>query len=111
MRCRTCGSENPDEMKFCTGCSAALGRTCGKCGARNPGGARFCGQCATPLESAAAARPAEPPPMDERRQITVLFCDMVDASVLSQKLDPEDLRDVLRQYQTLCGDVVRRFEG
>jgi class 3 adenylate cyclase len=48
---------------------------------------------------------------DERRQITVLFCDLVSASALSQKLDPEDFRDVLRGYHTLCGDVVRRYDG
>jgi class 3 adenylate cyclase len=49
--------------------------------------------------------------MDERRQLTVLFCDLVGASALSQRLDPEDLQDVLRQYHSLCGDVIRRHGG
>ena len=47
----------------------------------------------------------------ERRQLTVLFCDLVDATVLSSQLDPEDLRAVVRAYQEVCAKVVARFEG
>ena len=47
----------------------------------------------------------------ERRQLTVLFCDLVDSTVLSSQLDPEDLRAVVRAYQEVCAKVVARFEG
>ena len=48
----------------------------------------------------AASPPAEPRPADaERRQLTVLFCDLVDSTVLASQLDPEDLREVVRAYQ------------
>src|SRR5262245_37120050 len=47
----------------------------------------------------------------ERRQLTVLFCDVVDSTVLASQLDPEDLRDVVRAYQQTCADVIRRFDG
>jgi class 3 adenylate cyclase len=110
MLCRTCGSESGDEMRYCTSCGANFGRICSQCGLRNPAVARFCGQCSTPFERLSGAHSAVHA-TGERRQITVLFCDLVGASALSQRLDPEDLRDVLRQYQTLCGDVVRRYEG
>ena len=54
---------------------------------------------------------AAPPPMAERRQLTVFFCDLVGSTDLSTKLDPEDLRDVLRVYQnTVAGEIVR-YEG
>jgi TOMM system kinase/cyclase fusion protein len=47
----------------------------------------------------------------ERRQLTVMFCDLVDSTALSGQLDPEDLRDVIRAYQAACNDVIQRFEG
>ena len=42
-------------------------------------------------------------PSGERRQLTVMFCDLVDSTALSEKLDPEELRKLLHDYQTLCG--------
>ena len=53
------------------------------------------------------ARPAEA----ERRQLTVLFCDLVDSTVLARQLDPEELREVVRAYQDTCAKVIARFEG
>jgi TOMM system kinase/cyclase fusion protein len=53
-----------------------------------------------------------PPPLDaERRQLTVLFCDLVDSTVLARQLDPEELREVVRAYQATCAKVIARFEG
>src|SRR5918912_2446825 len=47
----------------------------------------------------------------ERRQLTVMFCDLVGSTALSAKLDPEELRDLLHAYRTLCGDVIVRYDG
>src|SRR5262249_10582356 len=47
----------------------------------------------------------------ERRQLTVLFCDLVGSTALSTQLDPEDLREVVRAYQDTCAQVIARFEG
>ena len=56
--------------------------------------------------------PAEPrAPEAERRQLTVLFCDLVDSTVLASQLDPEDLREVVRAYQETCAKVIARYEG
>jgi class 3 adenylate cyclase/predicted ATPase len=52
-----------------------------------------------------------PPPEAERRQLTVLFCDLVDSTRLARQLDPEDLREVIRAYQATCAEVIQRFEG
>jgi predicted ATPase/class 3 adenylate cyclase len=60
---------------------------------------------------------AEPPsteqrsPDAERRQLTVLFCDLVDSTVLSRRLDPEYYREVVRAYQATCADIIQRFDG
>jgi class 3 adenylate cyclase/predicted ATPase len=47
----------------------------------------------------------------ERRQLTVLFCDLVDSTRLSSQLDPEEYRDVVRAYHTACTEVIRRYDG
>ena len=52
-----------------------------------------------------------PPPEAERRQLTVLFCDLVDSTPLASQLDPEDLREVVRAYQDTCAKVIARFDG
>ena len=59
-----------------------------------------------------ATLPATAPPREaERRQLTVLFCDVVGSTALSAHLDPEDLREVIRAYQRTCGEVIQRFDG
>ena len=60
---------------------------------------------------AAPPPPAVGPPDAERRQLTVMFCDLQGSTALSQQLDPEDLRDVIRSYQEVCANAVGRFEG
>ena len=47
----------------------------------------------------------------ERRNISVLFCDMVGSSALSARLDPEDLREILRAFQTCCENAIHSFDG
>jgi class 3 adenylate cyclase len=65
-----------------------------------------------------AALPQTPPslaapamPEAERRQLTVLFCDVVDSTRLARQLDPEELREVIQAYQATCVDVIQRFAG
>src|SRR5215510_15898724 len=53
--------------------------------------------------------PTAPPPDAERRQLTVMFCDLVDSTKLSSQLDPEDWRDVVREYHRVCTDVIQRW--
>jgi len=47
----------------------------------------------------------------ERRQLTVMFCDLVDSTKLSSQLDPEDYREVVRDYQQVCSEVIQRYDG
>ena len=64
------------------------------------------------LASVPAPPPAATAPREaERRQLTVLFCDLVDSTALSSQLDPEDLREVVRAYQATCAEVIQRFDG
>jgi class 3 adenylate cyclase len=72
----------------------------------------------TKIPSAAAVNAASGTPFEaavphggERRQLTVMFCDLMGSTALSEKLDPEELRDLLHVYRTLCGDVIARYDG
>jgi TOMM system kinase/cyclase fusion protein len=56
-------------------------------------------------------RTALQPPDAERRQLTVMFCDLVDSTRLSSQLDPEEYREVVRAYQATCTEVIRRYDG
>lgn len=124
LLCQQCGFENPDSMKFCGQCGHNLNLICPKCSFVNPDDFKFCGNCAATLISI-KANDTSTPPADtedkrrgaravheaERRQITVLFCDMVGSTALSEGLDPEDLRDVMREYRQMCDTVIHKVNG
>ncbi|MBI3247518.1 MAG: zinc ribbon domain-containing protein, partial [Deltaproteobacteria bacterium] len=119
MHCANCGAENPTGARFCIECAAPFGKRCPGCGVENLPRARFCSNCATPLtegETGKASNPQPPTPTPqspsgERRQLTVMFCDLVGATALSAQLDPEDLRDVVRSYQQTSATVIERGGG
>jgi class 3 adenylate cyclase len=57
-------------------------------------------------------KPAEPTRTDaERRQLTVMFCDLVGSTALSTRLDPEDLREVITAFQNRCREAIQRYQG
>ncbi|MCZ6758810.1 MAG: AAA family ATPase [Gemmatimonadetes bacterium] len=63
------------------------------------------------FEGAGSSSPSAPRGEAERRQLTVMFCDLVGSTELSQKLDAEDLREVNRAYQDACKAAIERYEG
>jgi class 3 adenylate cyclase len=67
----------------------------------------------TPAAPGPAVAPAEPKPQDtaERRQVTVMFSDLVGSTALSARMDPEDFREVISTYQKCVADTVNRFGG
>jgi class 3 adenylate cyclase/predicted ATPase len=133
MRCPQCHTGNRPGRKFCAACGQALALACLVCGFVNDPDDRFCGGCGqilnaiVPLEQASPSsttRPEEQPimpgvfspvaphsPDAERRQLTVMFCDLEGSTPLSEQLDPEDLREIVRAYQQTCTEVIQRFEG
>jgi predicted ATPase/class 3 adenylate cyclase len=118
MNCPTCGEALADQDQFCTRCGAALIARCPACGAENAPGAAFCGRCGGRLEAAAiqdrrSEGAGERGARSEagRRQLTVLFADLVGSTALSDRLDPEDMRAVINAYQRTCAAVVERYDG
>ena len=61
--------------------------------------------------STPVSEPTRPGPEAERRQLTVMFCDLADSTKLSRQLDPEDLREVVRAYQETAAAVIHQYEG
>jgi class 3 adenylate cyclase len=71
-------------------------------------------QAAAAMLSSGSVQVARGPahlPEAERRQLTILFGDLVGSTELATKLDPEDMREVLRAYQDACAQVINRYDG
>src|SRR6516225_5235815 len=119
LRCPSCDEDNRAERRFCTQCGAALATVCPSCGVSSQPGDKFCGGCGERLPTVppATGAPTTTPqaeaqlPPGERRQLTVLFCDLVGSTPLSQQLDAEELRDLIAQYQQAASGAVGRFAG
>lgn len=121
MECPSCGISNPVGKKFCGDCGASLSFACATCGMENPSGTRFCGNCGAALGNARSApdpgtspsaRPSsEAVAQAERRQVTVMFCDLVDWPALASLLDPEDLREVVSAFHGCVAAIVRSHDG
>ncbi len=84
---------------------------CDQCEKENPPRFNYCYSCAAPLYSKAFLPRREEEAEAERRQLTVMFCDLVGSTALSEKLDPEELRDVVQKYQEVCGKEIEELDG
>ena len=115
MKCPRCQFEAPSGADFCPACGTGLAGVCPECGTQNAPTHNFCLKCGSPLVSVVGRvpeiRPARSSPEAERRQLTVMFCDLVGSTALSVRLDPEDLRDVIAAYHARVNGVVRQFDG
>ncbi len=116
MRCSKCRSDNPAGKKFCAACGTTLVVLCAKCASENSATSQFCGDCGAALSASTVAVSKEAlvgqeVPGGERRQLTVMFCDLVDSTALSGQLDPEELREVIRTYQAASAEVIERLGG
>jgi class 3 adenylate cyclase len=119
MGCPNCGANFPELAKFCSQCGFALTQRCSACGGVNAPTAKFCSDCGTKLggTGASVAEPApggaatSPLSAAERRQLTLMFCDLVGSTELSTRLEVEDLQELMRHYHSLVSNAVTRFGG
>src|SRR5439155_1103743 len=119
----SCGHANRPDRRFCAKCGVRLGDVCAACGTQNDPDENFCSHCGAALSAAtalsAAAKPVvrqEPPeaeklPAGARRQLTVVFCDLVGSTALAAEMDPEEWRSVVAQYLKAAADAVTRLGG
>src|SRR5438046_886631 len=106
--CDSCGATNPSGFAFCSTCGNRLGERCPTCHAPVTPGSRFCGVCGSAL---GAAGPTLPEELEERKVVTVLFADLTASTELAARLDPEDLRAILRPFFEAMVEEIRRFDG
>ena len=124
IQCSSCLATLPEAAKFCIKCGAPAPSVCSACGFSNVAYANFCAECGAKLAAVRSNEVQTAPPFAsspfatdvnlasvERRQLTVLFCDLVGSTALSSRLDPEELRDVIGTYHRCIADTVERFGG
>ncbi len=128
MRCSRCQSENPAGMKFCGQCGAPFDYACPSCGAGNPPESRFCGQCGAalgsfglqefdapapyiPKSSAGRTSDAKSTLPGEMKQVSVLFCDIVNSTAMTERLGPEAMRDLVSSFLEASLAEVHRYGG
>jgi class 3 adenylate cyclase/pimeloyl-ACP methyl ester carboxylesterase len=137
MQCPQCQTENKAARRFCSACGAGLSASCPHCGFENSAGDQFCGGCGKALGSSAeptvqhapepgtAEKLARSIPKDlaakilatrgriegERRQVTVVFCDLAGSTTIAEELDPEVYRQLIDEYVAESFGCVHRYEG
>jgi class 3 adenylate cyclase/tetratricopeptide (TPR) repeat protein len=131
MKCPRCQHENETGAKFCEECAAPLARRCARCGRQLSPTARFCPECAhaTGLSAAPSPQPVGAPEHytpkylaekiltsrsaleGERKQVTVLFCDLANSTALAERIGAEAMHGLLSRFFELALAEVHRFEG
>lgn len=111
MNCPECQCHNEETQKFCRMCGAKLHLTCPMCGSVILPGDKFCGECG--LELKMQDRPAESGTkiVSGRKHVTVLFADVSGYTAMAERLDPEEVKDIM---SPLFGEVVKvilKYEG
>jgi class 3 adenylate cyclase len=76
---------------------------CARCGSENPPGAKLCNECAAPL--------AQPGTREQRKVVTVLFCDVTGSTALGERVDPEALRAIMARYFETARGAIERHGG
>ncbi len=131
MKCGKCGFENPEHVKFCGECGARLEAVCPKCGFSNAPQFKFCGECGQRLSATPGVSPLDPSrPASytpkhlaeqiltsrsalegERKIVTVLFADVASYTSISEKLDPEEVHQVMDGCFKILMDEIHHYEG
>src|SRR5262245_5136771 len=111
MRCRSCNSENVEGAKFCSECGTPLEARSKPLPAKQRKSANTSGQAPRAKSRRPLARLSTTAPEAERRQLTVMFCDLVGSTALSAQLDPEDYHAVVQHYHQSCEAVIQRYGG
>ncbi len=101
---------NAVSQRFCGACGTVLERTCSSCGGSNPTQFSFCGSCGSSLQDTDTPIRVSAG-IEERRWATVLFADLSGFTSLSERADPEDVRDLIDRCMGSMAEIVEKFGG
>ena len=130
MRCRNCETENPPANKFCRECGSKILLSCPQCSAEISSSDKFCGRCGFDLKGKDAlsidySQPKSYTPKylvekilttrasmeGERKLVTVLFADVANYTAMTEKLDPEEVHQIIDGCFGILSDEIHRYEG
>jgi len=111
MKCPKCQFENEESARFCSSCGQRLELLCPECGKSSKHGSRFCSACGHRLEDVPAREKPIPPTDSERKHVTVLFSDISGYTAMTEKLDPEEVKEIMGRVFGEISQVVARYEG
>ena len=124
MKCQHCQHDNPANAGFCRECGKRLPAVCPACGAAYESGQKFCNECGSQLSPAPGAPESYTPKHlaekiltsrsaleGERKQVTVLFCDIANSTALAARIGEETMHGLLSRFFTLALEAVHRYEG
>ncbi len=112
LACWNCGFENPTNAKFCSNCGKPQKSTCSECGAPLLEDAKFCANCGIRVGRSVVARDTTEDPVlsaESRKVATILFADPVGSTGLTEKLDPEEARQVVKKFYDVVQHVAERW--
>jgi class 3 adenylate cyclase/tetratricopeptide (TPR) repeat protein len=111
VKCPKCQFENPEQARFCNECGNKLELACPKCGKVNPLGSKFCNECGQRLEEVVEAEKAALELEGERKHVTVLFSDMSGYTAMSERLDPEEVKEITSRIFGEISKIVANYDG
>src|SRR5829696_7638855 len=112
LLCNACGSDAEYGACFCERCGAQVLQRCSHCGHGLTRTALFCSRCGASVDVVSQDVSLETVRTDpERRQLTVMFCDLVGSTALSARLDPEDMRTIITSYRKAAAKAVQDYDG
>jgi class 3 adenylate cyclase/tetratricopeptide (TPR) repeat protein len=130
MKCPECQFDNPDSMKFCGKCGSVIQLICNQCDFKNPPGFKFCGECGCELsanpeitilnqENVGETIKAEDDTFDatcsapdsERKCVTVMFSDLTGYTEISEKLDPEEVKELTNAIFSELTKIIIKYDG
>ncbi len=107
MKCTECQTQNTEARKFCRECGTKLLIICPQCGFQNLPDDKFCGECGQRLKDALAVEKEVPETEGERVHVTVLFSDLSGYTAMSEKLDPEELKEITTHiFSQICNVII-----
>ena len=98
MKCPKCQTKNPETKNFCRHCGSELLLVCPQCGAEVLFEDKFCGECGQRLEEDAEKEKPAAEARGERKHVTVLFSDLSGYTAMSERLDPEEVKGIIKRY-------------
>ena len=112
MKCPKCQHENPEENKFCRECGTELLLDCPQCGAEVLADDKFCGKCGQKRDKAVETEEeAVFESEGERKHVTVLFSDLSGYTAMSEKLDPEEVKEITSRIFGEISTIVSKYDG